>query len=71
MARLKSLRKETVSNIKGIRTDASLTKEQKKAKAREVLQGARVQMRDVLTAEQQARLARIRRRLQAFRGGGL
>jgi hypothetical protein len=71
MARLKSLRQETASRIKGIRTDSALTKEQKLAKAREILRGARSEMRGVLTAEQQARLARIRRQLQAFRGGGI
>jgi Spy/CpxP family protein refolding chaperone len=69
IAQLKALRQQAAGNIKGLRTDSTLTKEQKKAKALAVLQNTRTQMRGVLTADQQARLDQMRQRLGAFRQG--
>ena len=70
-AQLKAARASTAAAVKAIRTDASLTTEQKKAKVRETLQATRTQLRGVLTTDQQAKLgqlrAQIRERLQARR----
>jgi hypothetical protein len=71
IARLKSLRMQTASTVRGIRTDPSLTIGQKKARARETLQGARAAMRAVLTTDQQAKLDQMRENLRAFRNGNL
>lgn len=62
-AQLKSDRASTAAALKSIRADASLTPDQKKAKVRETLQSARMQLRNVLTAEQQAKLQHLRARL--------
>src|SRR4051812_3887109 len=53
---LKAKRTELKTALQGIRNDTSLTKEQKHAKARELLQSARTNFRSVLTPEQQAKL---------------
>lgn len=64
---LRAQRKATVGALKEIRADQSLTREQKMAKAREVAQSARAQMRSLLTADQQAKLDQMRPRLRAVR----
>lgn len=64
---LKAQRDATAGALKAIRADQSLTREEKKAKAREVAQSARTQMRSLLTTEQQAKLAKMRERLRAAR----
>jgi len=60
IAQFKSLRQQTVASLKGIRADSTLTPQQKRAKAVEVLQSARTQMRGVLTSDQLAQLEKIR-----------
>ena len=72
IAQLKAARANTVAAVKAIRTDASLTPDQKKAKAQETVQAARASMRGVLTADQQAKMGKLRaligKRLAARRG---
>jgi Spy/CpxP family protein refolding chaperone len=63
-AQLKAKRASVVAAVKAIRHDASLTPEQKKAKARETLQAARADVRNVLTADQQAKLQKARQHLR-------
>jgi Spy/CpxP family protein refolding chaperone len=60
IAQLKATRASTATTIKGIRADQSLTADQKKAKVREALQGARKTMQGALTAEQRAKLQHFR-----------
>jgi len=67
ISQLKSTRASTATAIKAIRADTSLTPDQKKAKARETIQAARTQMRGVLTADQQAKLGKIRTFLRNHR----
>ena len=62
---LKAKRAETKNALQAIRSDASLTKEQKHAKARELLQSARTNFRSVLTPGQQAKLDHMRARVRA------
>ena len=69
VAQLKADRTKTVAAVKAIRADASLTPEQKKAKAQEAIKAARAEMRGVLTADQQAKLEKIRAHLRARRHG--
>lgn len=66
---LKAQRDATAGTLKAIRADQSLTREEKKAKAREVAQSARTQMRSLLTTDQQAKLDKMRERLRAARHG--
>jgi hypothetical protein len=70
---LQAKRSETKSALQALRADTSLTKEQKRAKAQELLKGARTTMRSTLNADQQAQLdqgrERARERLRkALRG---
>lgn len=60
ISQLKAERAKIATTVKGIRADASLTPEQKKAKVRETLQSARTAMRGVLTPEQQAKAKELR-----------
>ena len=69
IAKLKASRLETATAIKAIRADASLTPAQKKAKARETLQGTRVAMRSVLTPDQLAKWDKARKHLRERRQG--
>ncbi len=64
---LKTTRTNTVAAVKAIRADTSLTPEQKKAKVRETLQTARAGLKNVLTAEQQAKIGKLRRLIRARR----
>ena len=64
-AQLKSLRAQTKSTLKGIRSDSSLSVEQKKAKVRETLQNTRAQMKSTLTPDQQSQLKQMREHRQA------
>ena len=66
---LKAQRDATAGTLKAIRADQSLTREEKKAKAREVAQSARTQMGSLLTTDQQAKLDKMRERLRAARPG--
>jgi len=68
VAQLKAKRSSTAEALKAIRSDSTLTAEQKKAKARETLQAARNDMRSALTPEQKTRLAKIRAKLQKAAG---
>jgi Skp family chaperone for outer membrane proteins len=61
-AELKAKRAETHAALKALRADTSLTREQKKEKARELLQSARSDLRAKLTPEQSAKLDRARER---------
>lgn len=65
IAQLKAKRASTAATLKGIRSDASLTPDQKKAKTRETLQAARNDLKSVLTAEQQAKVQQMRKNLRA------
>jgi hypothetical protein len=69
MAQFKATRTKTVAAVKAIRADQALTAEQKKAKAQEAIKAARAEMRRVLTADQQAKLEKIRAHLRARRHG--
>ena len=69
IAQLKADRTKTIAAVKAIRADASLTADQKKAKAHEAIKAARTEMRGVLTADQQAKLEKIRAHLRARRHG--
>jgi len=60
VAQLKAKHAATVASLKAIRADATLTPEQKRAKARATLQAARTDMRTVLTPDQQAKLDALR-----------
>jgi hypothetical protein len=68
IAQLKARRASTAEALKAIRSDATLTAEQKKAKARETLQAARNDLRSTLTPEQKTRLAKIRAKLHKAAG---
>lgn len=57
---LKAKRDELKQSLKAVKDDASLTKEQKRTKVRELVQAERGQMRAVLTADQQAKLDQMR-----------
>ena len=65
---LKAGRAKTAEAVKGIRVDASLTHDQKKAKIRSTVQTARTEARGVHTPEQQNQLKEMRARVQQFRG---
>ena len=67
IAQLKAKRATTVASLRAIRSDASLTADQKKAKAHETLKAAREEMRTVLTPDQQAKLKQIHGHLQKAR----
>ncbi|HWA09885.1 MAG TPA: hypothetical protein VG838_10585 [Opitutaceae bacterium] len=67
IAQLKAVREQTKSGLKGLRADTSLTREQKKAKARELLQGARAQALGTLTAEQKNQLKQLREKRESGR----
>jgi periplasmic protein CpxP/Spy len=66
-AQLKAKRGETRTALKALRDDTSLTREQKKEKARELLQGTRSEMRSHLTPDQTAKLDKARERLGKIR----
>lgn len=61
---LKAVRQQTRGAVQAIRSDASLTPEQKRAKVRETLQGAQGQFRQALTPDQQQQLQKMRQRLR-------
>jgi hypothetical protein len=71
IAQLKSARTQAVDSLKAIRHDQSLTREQKKAKAREVLESVRGEMRGALNHEQLKKLHRVREHLRARRSGAI
>ena len=60
IAALKAERANTIATLKSLRNDASLTKDQKRAKAKEALQGARSKAQSVLTPDQQAKAKKLR-----------
>ena len=62
---LKSARAKTAAAVKAIRANNNLTAEQKKTQVRDALKTARIEMRGVLTADQQAKLRHLRARLRA------
>jgi protein CpxP len=64
---LKAKRAETKSALQALRADTSLTKEQKHAKARELIASTRGNLRSVLTPDQQAKLDQMRERLAKHR----
>jgi Spy/CpxP family protein refolding chaperone len=64
---LKAKRAETKSALKALKDDASLSKEQKRAKAHELLAGARSNFRSALTADQQAKLDGVREKMAKHR----
>ncbi len=62
---LRAIQARTAAAVKVVRTDTALAVPQKQAKVRELLQGARTEMRAALTPEQRTKLDRIRQRLLA------
>jgi protein CpxP len=64
---LKAKRGEIKTSLQAIRSDTNLTKEQKRAKARELIASNRASLRSVLTADQQAKLDQMRERLAKHR----
>jgi Spy/CpxP family protein refolding chaperone len=65
---LKAQRMETRAQLQALRSDTTLSKEQKRAKVRELVAGERTHFRSVLTADQQAQLDQMRTRLRHRRG---
>lgn len=63
ISQLRADRANTVAAVKSIRTDKSLTPDQRKAKIRAALQAGRAQLQAVLTPDQQAKFAHLRARL--------
>jgi Spy/CpxP family protein refolding chaperone len=63
-SQLKTVRQSTAAALKAIRADGSLTPDQKKTKARDILAASRTQMRSVLTPEQQQKFQHLRARLR-------
>ncbi|MDE3084773.1 MAG: hypothetical protein KGJ37_06100 [Verrucomicrobiota bacterium] len=63
--KIHDIRRQTAESVKSIRADATLTPEQKKAKAHEAMRTSRDQVRGVLTPDQQKKLNEIRQRLLA------
>ena len=68
-AQLKAIRDQAATTVKSLRADATLTRDQKKAQAREALQAARTAARGVLTADQTKQLNHLRQHLRARRHG--
>lgn len=64
VAQFKARRAATVEALKAIRADETLTREQKLARARQVGEAARAEMRAKLTPEQQAKLDALRERIR-------
>lgn len=60
VAQLKATRAQTAASIKAIRSDATLSTDQKKAKIRETVASTRTSLHGVLTADQQAKLKHFR-----------
>jgi hypothetical protein len=69
ISQFKSERAKIGTEIKAIRADTSLTRDQKRAKLRETVQAARTELRGVLTPDQQTKVKHMRERLRRFRGG--
>lgn len=63
-AQLKTKRQDTVAALKALRNDPNLTKEQKKEKAKELIQSARNEVRSALTPEQKKKAQAMRERLK-------
>jgi len=68
-AQLKAIRDQAATTVKSLRADATLTRDQKKAQAREALQAARTAARGVLTADQTKQLNHLRQHFRARRNG--
>ena len=60
-AKIEAIRKENRSKLDAVRADATLTQEQKKAKAAEIMKAQREQMKSVLTPEQQQKMKENRK----------
>jgi len=60
IAQLKATRAQTVTAVKAIRADTTLTADQQKAKIHETRLAARTEMRNVLTPDQQEKMGKIR-----------
>ncbi len=67
-AQLKAGREKTVATLRALRADPNLTREQKRAQARQTIEAARTEMRGVLTPGQQAKLKEMREKAQQRRG---
>ena len=63
-AQLKTLRQKAAAEARGIRQDSTLSPDQKKARIREAVQGARAQAGGVLTPEQKTKTAKLHRHLR-------
>lgn len=59
---MKSARKEAAEAIKAVRSDAALSPDQKRSKAREISVEARSRIESILTPEQRAQLQQLRSR---------
>jgi Spy/CpxP family protein refolding chaperone len=60
-AKLKELHQQTAAAIQGVRANNALTAEQKQTQIKTLRDGAREQMRAMLTDDQRAKLAELRR----------
>ena len=66
-AQLKAKRAATAASLKALRADTTLTREQKKEKARELRLSARGDLKGSLKPAQKAKIQKLRERLKARR----
>jgi len=64
-AKIRDIAQKTAAAVKPVRQDPNLTPGAKREKVRQLVDASRTEIRGVLTAEQQERLQRMRRRLLA------
>ena len=64
-AKIRDITQKTAAAVKPVRQDPNLTPAAKREKVRQLVDASRTEIRGVLTAEQQDRLQRMRRRLLA------
>jgi protein CpxP len=67
--KIRPILEEENKQMEALRTDSSLTPEDRRAKFREIHENAMKQMNPLLTPEQQEKLARMRKRRMERRGG--
>lgn len=65
---LKTGREKTAAALRALRADPNLTREQKRAQAKQTVETARAEMRHLLTPEQQQKLKSLREKMQERRG---
>ncbi|MFT3979954.1 MAG: hypothetical protein QM687_05750 [Ferruginibacter sp.] len=60
-SKMKTQQAETRSKIEAVRNNTSLTEDQKKAQVKEIMKSAQASQKDILTAEQQAKMKELRK----------